>query len=156
MLMLIAEPFQRSSIYFDHFIPALREELRPLSAPWLVATIDVYTGMITGAYLSLAHPNRLSILETLVQSILAKTNAEEKYEPIYDWLIQGYPVLILVDNGMDYRAEDVRRFCKKYDIIIEYAPIKKPQYKTYIEQWFNTLRKGLETDEVPVRRPPFG
>ena len=62
-------------------------------------------------------------------------------------------MVILVDNGMDYRAGDVKDFCMKYDIILEFAPIRTPKYKAYIEQWFNIVRKALENEEVPGTRP---
>ncbi|MHA2298267.1 MAG: Mu transposase C-terminal domain-containing protein [Candidatus Hodarchaeales archaeon] len=124
-----------------------------IGTPYLVAAIDVYSGMITGAYLSLKAPSRLSVLEILVQSILPKKHYEDMYDTRYPWPIQGFPVLILVDNGMDYRAKDVREFCLKYDVILEYAPIRKPRYKAYIEKWFDVLHKALVHDEVPGLRP---
>ena len=41
----------------------------------------------------------------------------------------------------------------KYNIILEFAPLREPQYKAYIESWFRLLRQGLEEDNVEGRRP---
>ena len=131
---------------FDLFIQD-EEVKKSIGTPNLCAAIDVYSRMITGFELSLNPINRQSVLETLVQSILPKGRfvsnifKEGDYYPYWD--IQGLPVLILVDNGMDYRSQDVRRFCVEYDIILEFAPIRKPRYKAYIENWFNILKEAI-------------
>ncbi len=125
---------------------------KSIGTPNLCTAIDVYTRMITGFELTLNSINRQSILETLVQSILPK---ERYLDTLFDdndyspkWDIQGFPVLILVDNGMDYRSKDIQRFCMEYDIILEFAPIRKPRYKAYIENWFNNLKNGLQHELV--------
>ncbi|MFQ5981561.1 MAG: TnsA endonuclease N-terminal domain-containing protein, partial [Candidatus Heimdallarchaeota archaeon] len=117
-----------------------------LSPTHLTAAIDCCTGLITGFELSLYDPSSLSVLETLVQSIVEKESYLNYYQTELEWDIQGFPVLILVDNGMDYRSKAVRNFCLDYDIILEFAPLRKAKYKTFIENWFEVMRKGLEEE----------
>ena len=142
--------FDNSS--FDVF-PVDSEKRLPLATPYITAAIDCYTRMITGFYLSLSASSSQSILETLVQSILPKDEYIYQFNTELDWDISGFPVLMLVDNGMDYRAKEVREFCLKYNIILEFAPIRTPRYKAFIEQWFNILRNALKEERVVGMRP---
>lgn len=41
----------------------------------------------------------------------------------------------------------------RYNIILEFVPINTPQYKGYIEQWFNVLRNAIQREPVPGYRP---
>ncbi|MDH5403437.1 MAG: transposase family protein [Candidatus Heimdallarchaeota archaeon] len=137
---------QFDNTHFDLFIQD-EEVKRSIGTPNLCAAIDVYSRMITGFELTLNSINRQSVLETLVQSITPKDRYIENlfsktdYYPV--WEIQGFPVIMLVDNGMNYRSEDVKRFCMEYDIILEFAPIRTPKYKAYIENWFNILKEVI-------------
>jgi len=137
---------------FDVF-PVDSEHRLSLATPYLTAAIDCYTKMITGFYLSLNASSSLSALEVLVQSILPKDNYTKAYHTQQKWPIQGFPIMILVDNGMDYRSKALKEFCLKYDIILEYTPLRTPRYKAFIEQWFNVLRKALVDEDVPATRP---
>ncbi|MDH5403302.1 MAG: DDE-type integrase/transposase/recombinase, partial [Candidatus Heimdallarchaeota archaeon] len=132
---------------FDVF-PVDSEFRETLSTPYLTAAIDCHTGMITGFHLSLSPSSSQTILETLVQSILNKDEYLEIDDTNHTWPISGFPTIILVDNGIDYRSEAVREFCLRYDIILEFAHIRTPRYKAYIEQWFRVLHHGLNDHEV--------
>lgn len=144
---------QFDNTQFDNF-PVDSEYRLPLATPYLCAAIDVYTGMITGFYLSLNAINSTIVLETLVQSISSKVEYTTGYGTLHEWPIMGMPVLILVDNGMDYRSQTLREFCLKYNIILEFAPLRQPRYKSFIERWFGVLSKALRS-EVPGTRPPL-
>jgi putative transposase len=125
------------------------ENREALATPNITASIDCYSGMITGFNVSLFPSSSRSILETLVQTILPKDEYKCMYGAQNDWNIEGFPVVILVDNGMDYRSEILKDFCKKYDIIIEFVPIRTPRYKAYIEQWFNVLKNAMKQEGIP-------
>lgn len=118
-----------------------------IGTPNLCAAIDCYTRMITGFELTLNAINRQCVLETLVQSITNKARFLDQIisvsEYVTSWDIEGFPVLMLVDNAMEYRSEDVEKFCLDYDIILEFAPLKTPRFKAYIENWFSILKGGL-------------
>ena len=133
--------------------PVDSEEREPMSTPYMTAAIDCYSRMITGYYISFTSSSSQSVLETLAQSILPKDEFTERHECQNPWLIEGFPVVMLVDNGMDYRAKEVKQFCKKYDIILEFAPLRTPRYKAYIESWFNNLRNAIREERVTGYRP---
>jgi putative transposase len=143
---------QMDNTRFDVF-PVDSEYRKQLSTPYMTVAIDCYSRMITGFDISYFPSSSRTVLDVLTNSILPK----EKYRQIYNteqsWPIQGFPVLLLVDNGMDYRSQTLRDFCLKYDIIIEYAPIRTPRYKAYVEQWFNILHKALNDEDISGLRP---
>ncbi len=145
---------QMDNTDFDVF-PVDSESRSQIRTPYMTAAIDCFTCMMTGFSLSYFPSSAQSVLEVLVQSILSKNNYTKIYNTQFDWTIQGFPVIIIVDNGLDYKSGAVKEFCKKYDIIIEYVPLRTPRYKAYIEQWFNTLRNALKRENVPATRPPL-
>lgn len=143
---------QMDNTSFDVF-PGDSEYRECLSTPYLTTAIDCYSRMITGCNLSFFPSSSQSVLDVLVQSILPKETYVKTYNTQQNWPIQGFPVLLLVDNGMDFRAQTVRDFCIKYDIILEYAPIRTPRYKAFIEQWFNILHNALVKEDISGVRP---
>ena len=123
------------------------EHRESLTAPNLTAAIDCYTGMVTGLSVSFFASSSRTILEVLVQSILLKDEYTNTYQTQHEWPIQGFPVIILVDNGMDYRAEVLKNFCKKHDIIIEFVPLRTPRYFC--------KKHDIIIEFVPLRTPEF-
>lgn len=137
---------------FDVF-PVDSEHREGLSTPFMTTAIDCYTRMITGFNLSYFPSSSRTILEVLVQTILPKDAYTATYGTQQTWPIHGFPVMILVDNGLDYRSDALKAFCKEYDIIVEYVPIRTPRFKAFIEQWFNLLHKALVAEKVGGLRP---
>ena len=143
---------QMDNTSFDLF-PVDSEHRETLSTPNLTAAIDCYTRMSTGFSLSYFPSSSHTVLEVLVQSILPKETYATAHGTQLGWPIQGFPVLLLVDNGMDYQSEALKKFCLVYDIILEYAPIRTPRFKAFIEQWFNVVHNALAGEQVPGFRP---
>ena len=143
---------QLDNTRFDVF-PVDCEDRERLPTPYMTAAMDCYTRMITGFDISYFPSSGRTVLEVLIQSILPKIEYTNIFETQSNWTIQGFPVLILVDNGMDYRSKDLKKFCMKYDIILEFVPIRTPRYKAFIEQWFNILRNALKDEKVHGYRP---
>nr|MDO8115809.1 DDE-type integrase/transposase/recombinase [Candidatus Sigynarchaeota archaeon] len=143
---------QIDSTSYDVF-PVDENERETICTPSMIAAIDCYTRMISEFSVSFFSSSSQSVLEVLVQSILPKTVYTEKFETEFDWPIEGFPVVLLTDNGMDYQSSNVREFCLKNDIILEHAPIRTPRYKAVVEQWFNVLHKALVQENVEGIRP---
>jgi putative transposase len=137
---------------FDVF-PVDSESREGLPTPNMTAAIDCYTRLITGFDISYFPSSGRTVLDVLVQSILPKEDYTRTYDTQSQWPIQGFPVLILVDNGMDYRSKLLKEFCMKYGIILEFAPIRTPRFKAFIERWFNILRNALVDEDVLGYRP---
>ncbi len=150
--ILPMQVIQMDNSPYDVF-PVDELEREPLASPSMTAAIDCYTGMITGFLVSYFPSSSRTVLEVLVQSILPKERYTTVYETQHAWPIQGFPVVILVDNGMDYRSKSLKEFCIKYDIIIEFVPLRTPRYKAFIEQWFNVLKNAMKQESIPGLRP---
>jgi putative transposase len=133
--------------------PVDENSRQTLPTPFMTAAIDCYTGMITGFTVSYFASSSQSVIEVLVQSILPKDSYKRDFETQHDWPICGFPVVVLVDNGMDYRSKSLMDFCIKNRIILEFAPIRKPRFKAYIEQWFRVLKDAIRQESVPGFRP---
>lgn len=143
---------QMDNTNFDLF-PVDTEERIGLSTPYMTAAMDCYTRMLTGFSVSYFPSSSRTILDVLSQTILPKDTYRNAYGTQQGWPIKGFPVLLLVDNGMDYRSQALKEFCINYDIIIEFAPIRTPRYKAFIEQWFNILHNALVNEDVSGFRP---
>jgi putative transposase len=133
--------------------PVDSEYRENLSTPYMTVAIDCYSRMITGFCVSFFPSSSQSLLDVLVQIILPKDHLVDVHGTQQIWPIKGFPVLLLVDNGMDFRSQALRDFCIKYDLIIEYAPIRTPRFKAFIEQWFNILHNALIAEDISGVRP---
>jgi transposase len=86
---------QMDNTDFDVF-PVDSEEYQPLRTPYMTAAIDCYTKMITGFNISFYASSGQNVVEVLVQSILPKNNYSNTYETKLKWLIEGFPVVIIL------------------------------------------------------------
>lgn len=143
---------QMDNTSFDVF-PVDSEVREGLATPNMTAAMDCYTRMLAGFNVSFFPSSSQTVLDVLVQAILPKETYVNAYGTQQGWPIQGFPVLLLVDNGMDFRSQALREFCAKYDLIIEYAPVRTPRFKAFIEQWFNVLHDALVSESVSGVRP---
>ncbi len=143
---------QMDNTSYDVF-PVDSEVRKNLPTPNLTAAIDCFTRMVAGFNVSFFPNSSQTVLDVLVQVILPKESYVYAYGTVQGWPIQGFPVLLLVDNGMDFRSQALQDFCAKYDIIIEYAPVRTPRFKAFVEQWFNALHNALVNEGVSGVRP---
>ena len=121
---------------------------KPIGRPWVTVAIDIYSRMITGYYISLDAPSVTSVGMCLSRSILPKddlliqngiTDAE--------WKVFGYPRKIHVDNGSDFRSDDLRKSCALHGINIEFRPLARPEYGGHVERMIGNLMKKVH--ELP-------
>lgn len=121
---------------------------KPIGRPWVTVAIDIYSRMITGYYISLDAPSVTSVGMCLSRSISPKddlliqngiTDAE--------WKVFGYPRKIHVDNGSDFRSDDLRKSCALHGINIEFRPLARPEYGGHVERMIGNLMKKVH--ELP-------
>ena len=100
---------------------------KPIGRPWITIAIDIYSRMITGYYISLDAPSVTSVGMCLARSILPKNELlEQNNIENITWDVFGYPEKIHVDNGSDFRSEDLRKSCALHGINIEFRPLARP------------------------------
>jgi len=78
----------------------------PLGRPWLTVTLDVYSRIVHGIYLSFYHPSYPSVMYCLRHAINPKDYVRNHYPEIKnDWPVHGLPELLVVDKGTDARIK---------------------------------------------------
>jgi len=108
--------------------------------PYLTLAIDVYSRMILGAVLGFDPPSVSTVARCLRQVVRKKEFLWETYG--YDkggadgW---GKPFTIIVDNGKEFVSPSFQSACEAAGIDVEWAPVKMPTYKAYVERVFGTL-----------------
>lgn len=121
---------------------------KPIGRPWITVAIDIYSRMITGFYVSLDAPSVTSVGICMARSILPKDNLLiENGITDADWKVFGYPRKIHVDNGSDFRSEDLRKSCALHGINIEFRPLARPEYGGHVERVIGNLMKKVH--ELP-------
>jgi putative transposase len=95
---------------------------------YLIAFIDDATRVIPYAAFALSE-NTAAFLPLLKQAILRR----------------GLPQRLYVDNGANYRSQQLALVCAKLGIALIHARPYRPQGKGKIERWFKTVRAQLLT-----------
>ena len=116
---------------------------QPIGRPWITLAADVYSRMVTGLYLSLDAPSQISVAMCVAQSVLTKEEVLLHAGVDAEWPVWGWPTVIHVDNGPDFRAKEFRKTCARYGVRIEFRPVKRPHYGAHIERLLGTLMKEI-------------
>ncbi len=118
---------------------------QPIGRPYLTVAIDVYSRMITGFFLSLDEPSYFSVQQCITQSILPKEKYLREIGVDGEWNIYGLPRAYGLDNGKEFRSNNMQRVCEELGITISWRPVKKPQYGGHIERLIGTSMKEVHT-----------
>lgn len=119
------------------------EERKPMGRPWLTLSIDVFSRMITGFYITLDAPSTFSVGMCLNQSILQKDIHLEQLGVKGTWPVWGIPKTLHADNGKDFRGKSIQKSCDEYNINLEWRLVKQPEYGGHVERVFGTIAKAV-------------
>jgi putative transposase len=115
------------------------EETRlPIGRPWLTLAMDVCSRMVTGFYLTMEAPSRLSTSLCLLHSVFDKSAWLREREIREPWPVAGLPDMVHVDNGADFRSRAFKRGCEDAGIVIEWRPPGEPRFGGHIERLIGT------------------
>lgn len=115
------------------------EETRePIGRPWLTLAMDVFSRMVTGFYLTMEAPSRLSTSLCLLHSVYDKTAWLKEREIDEPWPVAGLPDRVHVDNGADFRSRAFKRGCDNAGIAIDWRPPGTPRFGGHIERLIGT------------------
>ncbi|RWI57044.1 MAG: transposase [Mesorhizobium sp.] len=115
------------------------EETRePIGRPWLTLAMDVCSRMVTGFYLTMEAPSRLSTSLCLLHSVFDKSAWLREREISEPWPVAGLPNTVHVDNGPDFRSRAFKRGCQDAGIAIEWRPPGEPRFGGHIERLIGT------------------
>ena len=120
------------------------EETRaPIGRPWLTLAMDIRTRMVTGFYLTMEAPSRLSTSLCLLHSVFDKSAWLRERNINELWPIGGLPEKLHVDNGADFRSRSFSRGCQDAGIKIEWRPPAQPHFGGHIERLIGTQMGAL-------------
>jgi putative transposase len=114
------------------------ETRQPLGRPWLTLAMDVCSRMVTGFYLTMEAPSRLSTSLCLLHSVFDKSAWLREREITEPWPVAGLPDMVHVDNGADFRSRAFKRGCHDAGIAIEWRPPGEPRFGGHIERLIGT------------------
>ncbi|MFU2477449.1 helix-turn-helix domain-containing protein [Pseudomonas aeruginosa] len=118
---------------------------RAIGRPFLTLSIDMYTRLINGYYLSLYEPSALSVAMCLVQAMLPKHKWLNHHGIDGEWNAWGKPYEVHSDNGPDFKAKSLIQSCTVHKIEREFRPVKTPHWGGHIESLMNTKAKAFAT-----------
>ncbi|MFX1295806.1 MAG: TnsA endonuclease N-terminal domain-containing protein [Promethearchaeota archaeon] len=136
---------------------------QPLGRPWLTMGIDVFSRSIWGYYISFEEPSRESVLKAILIGFMQKKDLQEwknfeaqslkdGFDPKSYYIPSGgFPSVIQVDNGLDFRANLVKDFFMENNITIEFRPAKVPEFGGFIESSWDTINDGIRGAKLKGR-----
>jgi putative transposase len=123
------------------------EQRLPIGRPWITLTIDVYSRMVLGFYISLDPPGAIATGLCIAHAALPKETWLAKRGIVGSWPCWGFPARIHLDNAKEFHGEMLRRACEQYGITLEYRPVAQPHMGGHIERLLGTLLRALH--ELP-------
>jgi putative transposase len=119
----------------------------PIGRPWITLTIDVYSRMVLGFYISLDPPGAIATGQCIAHAALPKETWLAKRGIVGSWPCWGFPARVHLDNAKEFHGEMLRRACEQYGIALEYRPVAQPHLGGHIERLLGTLLRALH--ELP-------
>ncbi|OZQ68425.1 hypothetical protein CA600_06330 [Paenibacillus sp. VTT E-133280] len=110
----------------------------PLPRAHLTVAVDMKTRYVVGVNIGMDSPGYVTTMLTL-RNTICKKNIKEKYPYLKnDWLANGLPETILLDNGKEFRNKSLRLACDQLGIKYRYCKTKHPYSKGIVERFLQT------------------
>ncbi|MGO8844267.1 MAG: Mu transposase C-terminal domain-containing protein [Methylocella sp.] len=110
----------------------------PLGRPWITLAMDIFTRMVTGFYLTMDDPSRLSVGLCLLHAVFDKSAWLQEREIDNAWPVAGLPESLHADNGADFRSKAFIRACRDEGIKTIWRPPGTPHFGGHIERLIGT------------------
>ncbi|MGI6852160.1 hypothetical protein [Mesorhizobium sp. 1B3] len=112
--------------------------------PWLTLAIDVYSRAILAAVLTAYPPCLHTVMQCLRWVVRPKKFLVDEFgnhKGATDcW---GKPSYIIVDNAWEFSGVSFQVACEGAGIHVIWSPVKTPEFKAYIERFFDTLNEEV-------------
>lgn len=125
------EEWQADHTPIDAWAKVERDGLWAAVMVTLTIIIDIYSRAIMGVVLSERDPDAFTTAHALRMAILPKAHKK--------WLSRGTPERLVLDNGKDFRSQQVSAFAAALNVNLEYCAPRTPDEKPHIERFFRTL-----------------
>lgn len=154
--VITRRPLER--VEMDNFlldIHLVDEEGEHIGRPYLTLLIDKYSRMILGYHMSLDTPNAAAVLSAIRHALTLKppiqvdrqalglTLDDLPMETILKWPVVGMFDTVVIDNGMDFQSNSVKKSLARLFVEVISSPPREPWYKGGIERMGRTLNQRL-------------
>lgn len=111
-----------------------------IGRPWLAVLLDVKSRMVLGYTLSFEDPSVLSAMACVRMALKGAPNLKSDFPSVDgEWESFGVPRTILADNAWENVGSSFSDACEDHGISLEWAPVRRPEYKGILERFFSTL-----------------
>jgi len=115
-----------------------------IGRPWLAILIDVKSRMVIGYSLTFEDPSVLSLMACVRSAMRGQPEMKKRFPSIDgEWEAFGMPRTILADNAWENIGSSFEDACADSGISVEWAPVKRPEYKGIVERFFSRLDDQL-------------
>jgi putative transposase len=111
----------------------------PLGRPVLTITIDAYSGYVLGLYVSFYGPGLSSVSGVVRSALTPKADMVAGIKLEHEWLAEGIPDLVLLDNGLEFHSPVFQRMGWELGSSFTYCRVRTPWLKPHVERFFGTL-----------------
>lgn len=115
-----------------------RDDL-PLGRLYSMWCLDRATRYPLGYYKGFEPNSYYAVMACLFHAIWEKGDIREKYGTEHNWLAYGKISKLIVDNAQCFIGKDLIDACRQLRIVLQFAPVRTPQFKAAIERLFRTL-----------------
>lgn len=115
-----------------------------LGRPRVSAVVEYTTGSLMGIDIDFTGASAQAVLNCLKHAITPKTYLKERFPEVQgEWPCHGVPLVLKMDNGVEFHSKSVCDACFELGIELQYCPVAQPWYKGRIERFFRTLNESL-------------
>jgi len=116
----------------------------PLGRPWITMVIDRFSGYLLGVYISFYGPSVATVASAIKESIFPKDRYTEMLRsPQLAWTAMGCAETYVVDNGLEFHAQQFQRIAWELRSDLIYNPVRSPWYKSSIERTIMETNRAL-------------
>lgn len=126
-----------------------------LGRPNLSILIDHYSRMIMGFQISFEEPSYASVAMAVGNAILPKADFLQSHGIKGNWPAHGIMELMVADNGAEFWGHNLDMAMSDIGSVLQYAPVRSPNYKGAAERFFLTLKTML-IDALPGKTNGVG
>ena len=125
----------------------------PLGRPWITLVIDRFSGYLLGVYISFYGPSVATVASAIKESIFPKDGYIDMLRsPQLAWTAMGCAECYVVDNGLEFHAQQFQRIAWELRSDLIYNPVRSPWYKSSIERAIMETNRALPL-QGKVHRP---
>ena len=116
----------------------------PLGRPWITLVIDRFSKYLLGLYISFYGPSVATTASAIKESIRPKDNYMDMLKsPQLIWSAMGCAECYVVDNGLEFHAQQFQRIAWELRSDLIFNPVRSPWYKALIERYIQESNRVL-------------